>query len=808
MTKFADNPVSAGGVGVQIDQALNARAGESFQRMLPVIGFVYLAISIPGFAQRPEQGIPVSIWLALATWAAASIVWVLLHEKRMRPGFVHPAAFTIGALIALQSIVDFYQSAAHGSFAVLVMVLLGGAATLLSIQWYMLLAALTVVGWLIVGAAKLTILHSLPWSLALLSVGALTVLGARTRIRSHRQIEESRQSIARRAAEKERAIDRLRMAVEGTQDGHWYWELDSGAFYFSAAWAQLLGYEECELSQNADEWFSRVDQWYVPKLRAELADHLNGSSPTFRSEHRMSRKDGLFLWTLARAAVVRDESGKAIALAGSHTDISPLVESEKRLLSESFLDQLTGLANRNFFMGRLRNAFEEHQRRGLSSPLFALMFLDLDRFKIINDSLGHLVGDELLKEVANRLRASARTSDVVARFGGDEFVILLERLRDPEEAVRIATRIQKALAQPFHIGGREIASGASIGIALSSEQFACEDDLLRYGDIAMYHAKTQRRGQAQLFEPGMLEPPTKICNLQNDLARALERQQLVLHYQPCFSLRTGKIVGAEALIRWQRPDGLLLAPSEFVPLAEEMGLINDIGEWVLRAACQQNRAWQNAGIPALRMAVNLSAKQLQQKDFPRTVASILDESGLPLRWLELELTETALMDSLDTAAGTLEQLQMLGVRMSIDDFGTGYSSLNYLRKFHFHTLKIDRCFVADMTVDKKAGAIAKGLIALAHNLDLSVIAEGVEEDDQLAFLKAERCDQVQGYLTGRPMPPDQLEAILRSGAVCTELASANTGWESGLSHLSRIHELEVGRTSGMFSPTSDTFLRG
>ena len=532
--------------------------------------------------------------------------------------------------------------------------------------------------------------------------------------------------------------------------------------------------------------------------RAQLACHLEDQSEQFHHAHRLRRKDGVYLWVMARATAVRTEAGEAVALAGSHADITSVIDIENRLLNDSFYDKLTQLPNRHYFMGRLEKAVERKKRHPNHPSLFAVMFLDLDRFKVINDSLGHLVGDQLLMAVAGRLKNCARPQDVVARFGGDEFVILIEQMRDPDEASNVAARIQNALSTPFHIGNREVASGVSVGIVLSSEAAESSEDFLRYADMAMYHAKNKGRGQAQTFNEKMHVQATKLCDLQTDLSWAVERQQLLLHYQPCVSLRSGKILGVEALVRWQRSDNQIIQPTEFIPLAEELGLINDIGDWVLRSACTQNSAWQRAGMPPIRMAVNVSARQLQQKDFPQRVLRILEEAKLRPEWLELELTETALMDSLDSAPpGTLEQLRALGIPIAIDDFGTGYSSLDYLRRFNFSTLKMDRRFVSDIVTDRKAAAVAKGLISLAHDLDLSVTAEGVEHDAQLAFLAAEQCDQVQGFLACRPVLAEHLTDRLSSGAVQAGFAYCDQARFSGLH---RLAGYATGRAGSIVAP--------
>jgi diguanylate cyclase (GGDEF)-like protein len=383
----------------------------------------------------------------------------------------------------------------------------------------------------------------------------------------------------------------------------------------------------------------------------------------------------------------------------------------------------------------------------------------------MNDSLGHSAGDQLLREVATRLQRCTRPEDVVARFGGDEFVILLDRVVDPDEALTGASRMRDALSTPFQIAGKEVVSGASIGIALNGPRTESAEVLLRQADTAMYQAKNSGKGQVRLFSDDMPSYETKLCDLQNDLRQAVARDQLVLHYQPCFEIASGRILGVEALIRWQRPNCELMLPSEFLPIAEETGAMDDIGDWALRSACAQNVAWQRAGIPVTRMAVNVSARQLQHKEFSRTVARVLEETNHEAHLLELELTETALVSALDHAPKMLERLGTLGVRIAIDDFGTGYSSLNYLRQFSFSTLKMDRCFVKDIVTNEKAGAVAKGLIALAHKLGLPVTAEGVERNSQPSFLAAHECDQAQGFLTGPPVPAKELAGLLQTGEV-------------------------------------------
>ena len=543
--------------------------------------------------------------------------------------------------------------------------------------------------------------------------------------------------------------ERYALASLAANDGLWDWDLITKEFHFSSRWKLLLGFGEEEIGKGIDEWFSRIHTLDVAQVKVDINSHLEGLSSHFESEHRMLHKDGGYRWMLSRGIAVRDQTGRAYRMAGSQTDISARKRAEEQLLHDALYDALTGLPNRTLFMDRLGNVLRRTRR--VKGYTCVVLFLDLDRFKVINDSLGHTAGDAVLVETARRLEKCIRQSDTVARLGGDEFVMLFEDLRDVESAKMVAERIHDALGIPFHHGATEIFSTASIGIALGSTDYESADDLLRDADITMYQAKALGRGRYEFFDPSMRQQAVALLHLETDLRVALDRGEFRIHYQPIVTLKDSRITGVEALLRWQHPHRGSIPPLEFIPLAEETGLIIPIGEWVLRTACSQLRVWHDEGIEPLRMAVNISAVQLRDPGFADLVEMVIREAGIKPETLELELTETILMGQTKAIVDELLRLRTVGVHISIDDFGTGYSSLKYLKHFPLSTLKIDNSFVKELTSSPTDQSIVKAIITLAHNFNLKVVAEGVETMEQLIYLRECGCEAVQGYLICPPV---------------------------------------------------------
>lgn len=521
---------------------------------------------------------------------------------------------------------------------------------------------------------------------------------------------------------------------------------------------QVLGYPDLALLCALNVRDLCVHPEGFELLQHALVNH-GGKTRGFVAQLRCY--DGSIIWTESCTRIVYDTHGQVLYHEGALQDISERRSAEMRMHYLAHHDDLTGLPNRVMFKYRLEQAIAESARRG---TLMAVLLLDMDRFKAINDTLGHAVGDDLLKILGGRLFSCVREIDTVARLAGDEFAVILPDLTHVEDAARVAKKILHAFAPPFHVDGHELFISASIGIAAYPADGDNLDMLLRNVDIAMYHAKEHGRNTFQLYATEMNTKAFERLSLENALRHALERNELFLHYQPQVDLRTGKIIAVEALLRWQHPELGMISPLQFIPIAEETGMITPIGEWVLHTACAQNKAWQVAGLPHLRVAVNLSARQLRPTCFLHFIEQTLQETGLAPRYLELELTESMLMHDAENAIAMLTALGAMGVDISIDDFGTGYSSLTYLKRLPINALKIDKSFVSDIPGDLDDAAIAATIIVMAHNLGIRVIAEGVETQEQKDFLVSHACDAMQGYLFSRPVEPGKIPPLLVSAA--------------------------------------------
>ncbi len=549
--------------------------------------------------------------------------------------------------------------------------------------------------------------------------------------------------------------ERYSLAAQGANDGLWDWDLRSNEVYFSPRWKGMLGLAEPEVSNQPEEWLGRVHPEDLERLRADLAAHLQGLTLHFENEHRLIHRDGSFRWMLTRGLAVRGRGGQAYRIAGSQTDTT----------GRKVYDGLTGLPNRMLFLDRLASSLARAKRH--PDSLFAVLFLDLDRFKIVNDSLGHPLGDQLLTEVARRLEGCIRLGDTVARMGGDEFAILLEEIHDISDATRVAARVHEALSMPCSLEGREVFTSASVGIAMSATGYESPERVLQDANTAMYRAKSLGRARSEVFDEAMRERALVRLRMESELRRAVEHEQFELLYQPIVSLGSGRVVAFEALARWRHAERGLILPEQFISLAEETGLIVRISDQVLREACRQMRAWIEQ-LPVDRsfvVSVNISGKQLVHSDFPAHIARVLDETGLPPQRLKLEITESAIVENADSAAELLRQLQAMGVGIWLDDFGTGYSSFSHLHNFPIDTLKIDSSFVKKLGQTGAKPEIIRTIVMLAHSLGMDAIAEGVENPVQRDRLCELGCDSVQGFLFSAPLTAEAAGELIGAARV-------------------------------------------
>ncbi len=571
--------------------------------------------------------------------------------------------------------------------------------------------------------------------------------------------------------------ERFRSAFDNATIGMAVVSLQGRWLQVNRSLCDIVGYEEAELLESDVQRVTHRDD--LVALDEQMTRFSAGSVPSHQTEVRYCHKSGKEVWAHLGMSLVRDGEARPLHLIFQIQDITDRKRAEEQLLHDAFHDALTGLPNRALFMDHVKMAIQRSRRSG--DRLFAALFLDLDRFKIINDSLGHMVGDQLLVGIAHRLEACLRPGDTVARLGGDEFTILLEDLAGTEDAIDVARRVQEAVTQPFNIGGHEVFTTASIGIALSTAGYERAEDLLRDADTAMYRAKMEGKKRHVVFDKAMHDRAMELLQIETDLRRAITRKEFFLNYQPIVNLATGKVASFEALVRWRHPERGLVMPGEFVPVAEETGLIVPLGMWVLNEACRQMRTWQKQGLAdeSVTVSVNLSSRQFSQTDLIEQVSSALRDAGLKAANLKLEITESMVMENVDTAIDMLMQLRNLGVGLSIDDFGTGYSSLSYLHRFPIDTLKIDRSFVTQMTDNAENAEIVRTIVTLARSLDMNVIAEGVETREQLRQLGGLGCDYGQGYLFSRPVGAGQAVELL-TGDEFTSLTSGREAAEGVL----------------------------
>jgi len=554
-----------------------------------------------------------------------------------------------------------------------------------------------------------------------------------------------------------RDLERFDLASKATNDAMLDWDLNNDQLWRSENYAQVFGHGGQEGGLDMASWFEHVHPDDRARVQEQLLVTIKSTSNKWSDEFRLLRDDQKVMHVFARGHVTRAEDGSARRMSSVLQDVTERKEQEERIRFLADHDELTELPNRSLFRQAVNKALQRAERSG---KMLSILFFDLDRFKNINDSLGHDAGDEVLRAVAERLTACVRKIDVVARFGGDEFAVLTEGLTAEDQASTVARKILEVLSKPMILAGRQYRPAASIGISTYPTDGRDVQSLLKNADIAMYRAKEEGRGTFQFYSEQLNTHSVQRLEFESNLSNALNNREFVLYYQPKVDLASGRITGLEALIRWISPQLGFVPPGEFISIAEETGLIVPLGRWVAQTACVQNRAWQKGGLPQLRIAINISARQMADKGLVAFMAETVRMTGLTVESLELEITESAVMSNQEHAEKVLNELKALGFHLTMDDFGTGYSSLAYLKRFPFDSVKIDQSFVRGIPESKDDEAIVEAIIAMAHSLQLKVVAEGVETKEQFDFLRSLGCDQIQGYYFSKPIPANEIVMLL------------------------------------------------
>ncbi len=573
-------------------------------------------------------------------------------------------------------------------------------------------------------------------------------------------------AIERQRAEQElvRVKERYALAATGANDCIWDWEADNQSAYFSPRWNDLVGLSADQHTSGLADWFDRVHPDDIGELKRLINTSSGHVRHHFEHEHRLRREDGEYIWVYARGVTITDGAGKPARMAGSISSIAKRKETERQLIHRAMHDALTGLPNRVLFVDRLEQALRRFKRD--SSKSFAVMYFDLDRFKFVNDSLGHSAGDSLLVSIARRLISLIRPGDTVARMGGDEFAVLVSDFNGESSLAQVSERIHKLFQHEFSVAGRGMYTSASIGVAVAAPHYETPDEILRDADLAMYRAKRSESENTAIFDRTMHEAAVKRLNLETDLRRAIDRGEFVLYYQPILTLADRRIVGFEALLRWAHPRKGLVEPSSFLSVAEDTGVLATLSWWVLEQACRQADEWDKLfhDDARLKMSVNVSSSMFRSDDAVQRVKDIVNHAGLLPENLALEMTESDCMEHEDVTRDMLNELRRFGIRIHMDDFGTGYSSLSYLQRCAYDTLKIDRSFIQNLGSEQQSTTIIKTIVGLGRMLNMNVVAEGVESKGQFDALRSMQCPEAQGFWFCRPVPAIEAGRLLQDAS--------------------------------------------